>query len=413
MGNEKFVCVAQMNSTRAVYQRLGLRGMLDVVRRAVETARIDVLILGGEEIPELFWALSGPNRPAQQVYLWYAALADHPNLDPDFRVINYRGEASSGWQDGLTGEEVEENFIFACPNHPGTRTAVFTGVESQLGEYPWDGLFLDKIRYPSPANGLDEVFSCFCPYCQSAAADVGLDLGKVRSVLECLPREARHVSPAAGGRPQTGWESCLGSLAGDDLDLLIRTLAFRAGSITRLTGDVRALTNRLGVRLGLDLFSPGLAYLVGQDYPALARIADWVKPMTYRYANGPAGLRLEIPRLVRGLEDWLGLPPGTGEAWMQARAVGLAGISLAEIERSGPPLEFVAAETRQAVEMMGDRPVLLGVEAVSMPAFNLMVEPEHVRTMLALANASRAGGIVLSWDLLEMPFENLQAAGER
>ena len=47
--------------------------------------------------------------------------------------------------------------------------------------------------------------------------------------------------------------------------------------------------------MSLDLFSPCLASLVGQDYGRLKRHCDWAKPMTYRLAQGPAGLRLEIP----------------------------------------------------------------------------------------------------------------------
>ena len=36
--------------------------------------------------------------------------------------------------------------------------------------YPFDGVFLDKIRFPSIANGLQDLFSCFCPFCAQKAA---------------------------------------------------------------------------------------------------------------------------------------------------------------------------------------------------------------------------------------------------
>ncbi len=41
--------------------------------------------------------------------------------------------------------------------------------------------------------------------------------------------------------------------------------------------------------------------LVGQDYRRLSRHCAWAKPMTYRVALGPAGLRLEIPALIEGV----------------------------------------------------------------------------------------------------------------
>ena len=61
------------------------------------------------------------------------------------------------------------------------------------------------------------------------------------------------------------------------------------------------MASRLGRKVSLDLFSPGLASVVGQDYRALSRYSVWAKPMTYRVAMGPAGLRLEIPALVEGV----------------------------------------------------------------------------------------------------------------
>src|SRR6202022_2004534 len=83
--------------------------------------------------------------------------------------------------------------------------------------------------------------------------------------------------------------------------LLARFLRFRMDSITGLVAAAAAEAGRRRRQVGLDLFSPGLASLVGQDYRALARHCVWAKPMTYRVAQGPAGLRLEIPALVEGV----------------------------------------------------------------------------------------------------------------
>ncbi len=56
-----------------------------------------------------------------------------------------------------------------------------------------------------------------------------------------------------------------------------------------------------GLELGLDCYSPSLAYLVGQDLASLDRYCDWIKIMTYPRVNGPAG----IPYEILGLVDWL------------------------------------------------------------------------------------------------------------
>ncbi len=94
---------------------------------------------------------------------------------------------------------------------------------------------------------------------------------------------------------------------------------------------------------------------------------------------------------------------------MQAHVAGMAGSSLAALERDGAPSALISAETRQAVERAGATPVYMGIEAVSLPAFNIHITPGHVRGMLSIAREAGARGAVLSWDLLHMPLENLLA----
>jgi hypothetical protein len=120
------------------------------------------------------------------VYLWYNLLSDYPGQSADERIINFRGEASSGWGGWETQSknEVEESFIFSCPNHPEARRKSLAGLEALLRAYPFDGVFLDKIRFPSPAGGFEMMLSCFCPYCRQKARSQGLDLERVQAELE-------------------------------------------------------------------------------------------------------------------------------------------------------------------------------------------------------------------------------------
>jgi kynureninase len=61
---------------------------------------------------------------------------------------------------------------------------------------------------------------------------------------------------------------------------------------------------------------------------------------------------------------------------------------------------------------MRTKPVYLGIEAVSIPAFHIHITPGYVREMVSITRQAGARGVVLSWDLLHMPYENLAAAGE-
>ena len=407
------VIAAQLSSQLAPKDRGQLDRVVERAHRAAAAAGIDVLIAGGAEIPELFQALTGPSRAARQVYLWYAALSDYPRMLPEHRVVSFRGNPSSGWQGSESWQEVGESFVFACPNNPAARSATVAALEQQLAAYAFDGVFLDKIRFPSPANGWEELCTCFCPHCRAAAAQQGLPLTEVQHLLARMPGLTWEKAQPAARLPQAGWLAALISgLDEAEQTLLLRFLRFRAQSITRLVEDIQAMTRRRGVRLALDLFSPGLAYLVGQDYPALAGLADWIKPMSYRYANGPAGLRLEIPQFVRGLERYLQLKPGAAQLWMKAHIPGFEDADLNALDQAGAPLALIAQETRQAVAWMGAVPVYMGVEAVSIPAFQIDIQPAQVRQMISIARDTGARGIVLAWDLLQMPLKNLQAVGE-
>jgi hypothetical protein len=407
----QFTLSAQLHSFPPLIERMGLQEVIESVRRSVDTAGIEILIPGGVEIPALYHALtSGQDRPARWVFLWFPVLADYPGFQPAHRVINYKGVPSPGWGIAETQEKVGETFQFACPNRPEVAGTVLAELGRQLREYPFDGVFLDKIRFPSPANGLADVLTCFCPTCRQAAASEGLDLSEVRAALLSIhpgswPRQASAL-PASGG----DWLDEL--LAGQEL--LQRFMRFRADSVTTLVSQLSECARSLGRQVALDLFSPSLGRLVGQDFSHLAPLAAWIKPMSYSYANGPAGLRLEIPSLMKEISSFLGIPLDLVEAWARERvprlATGGAGSISTRIASDGAPFDLIAAETRQAVEISSTTPVYMGVEAVSIPAFQIHTTPEYVRRTLALARSCGAAGAVLSWDVLNMPLENLQAA---
>jgi hypothetical protein len=79
-------------------------------------------------------------------------------------VVNWMGERSRGWGGWAEkGGEVEETFRFACPNNPAAREKTLRRLRELLGRYPFKGVFLDKIRFPSPANGIDEALSLHAP----------------------------------------------------------------------------------------------------------------------------------------------------------------------------------------------------------------------------------------------------------
>src|SRR5262249_27165266 len=159
---------------------LRLDAMLDVVDRVRGLLRLDVLVVGSREVPEIFRAMTEAGRPVAEVFLWYNLLSDIAGMDESDLVVNWRGQPSRGWGGWAEkGSEVNETFRFVCPNNLVARQKTLSRLSKLLDRYRFTGVFLDKLRFPSPANGFDEMLSCFCSHCRRAASEVGLDLDAV------------------------------------------------------------------------------------------------------------------------------------------------------------------------------------------------------------------------------------------
>ncbi len=398
-----FTLAAQISTAHSVQSGLAV----DDVFRAVTAARailpVPILIVGGCEYPALFNALTnGPQRPAGEVYLWYNLLSDYPGLQGDDLVVNFRGERGAGWEGWQQhGDTVRETFLFGCPNNPDVRRKTLAGLRGLLQRYPFDGVFLDKFRYPSPANGLEMALSCFCPHCCQRARQRGLDLERVRALLA---GGAWRQSPPDAAPSCEHW---LDALVAQE-PLLRRFLRFRAESITALVKDVHVLLRASRRRLALDLFTPAIAPLVAQEYTALARFADWGKPMTYRLAYGPAGMRLEVEGLLTGVQRIYAPPQAQLLRWTQAHYPPFTAAGYEQMLAGAAPLSWLRHELEQAVRHFYPRPVLMGLETVSFPGV-IDVTPAQVGEMVRLGLECGVDGAVISWDVLHTPPDNLAA----
>jgi len=402
---DRLTVAAQLSTSHSAAGAVGRKQVLRKLEQALEVAPVDILIVGSEENPDVYQALTDrETRPVERVFLWYNLLSDYPGMTSEHLLCNYEGLPSRGWGDFAETGEISETFRFACPNRPAVREITFHHLERLLTSYDFDGVFLDKFRFPSPANGLSEMFSCFCEHCYRAAAEWGLDLDEVKKTIERLPKSVDADDCCDKVASEARWWEAL--LA--DRPPLLDFLDFRADSITRLVTLTHGLTQRLGKRLAFDVFSPALAPLVGQDYAAIAPYGVWAKPMIYRLVKGPAGLRLELPALASELRRFLGLGRDEIDSWARRSARGLADTTFQSIDAEGAPLHFIAGETRRAVASMAPTPVYLGVETVSMPGV-VDVTPEDVRAAVGVAREAEAAGVVLSWDLMHTPIDNLRA----
>jgi hypothetical protein len=403
-----WVVGAQLSTSHAAVERSTIEEAFAGIARILSSVPLDILIVGAREAPELFNALTDRHRrPVRDVFLWHNLLSDAPGLEVDDLVVNWRGEKSRGWGGWAEqNPDVQESFRFACPNNPEVRRKTLEALGQLLERYPFDGIFLDKTRYPSPANGADEMWSCFCPHCRRAAAEAGLDLTAVARLIQGrdFSQEIRHAR--LGGVRGLWTEELLA-----EESLIRRFLRFRSDSITRLVAQVGRETRARSRKMALDLFSPSLAPVVGQDYQALAPHADWVKPMTYRVARGPASLRLEVPALIDNLADLAGAAPADIARWCADHGFGFGPDTLETTRRIAAPFDIVRDEITMAVRRMSPVPVYFGLELISYPG-SIEIAPADVLGAVAAGRAAKAAGAIISWDLMYAPADGVGALGE-
>jgi hypothetical protein len=398
-----FTLTAQLSTGHSLPKNLTTEKVLPALQKALDTVPLDVLIVGWVEIPDLYHALVDKSqRQVNQVFLWYPMLSDFPGMQEDHLIMDYQGHPSHGWGDFVASGEMSETFRFACPNNPDAVRTSLSHLERLLTNYDFDGVFLDKIRFPSPANGLPEVFSCFCNHCRKAAERRGLDLCEVQRLLidiqhQSLPNSSSNYSPFPGA----SWMDILLK----NYPLLQEFIRFRCDSITNVVEKVNALTTRIGKKIALDVYSPALAPLVGQDLPVISKYAEWVKPMIYRFAKGPASLRLEIPMLINEISAYLHKTPEQISSWVEQNT-NFTPFNLDWINQNGISLDWVLNESDSTQKLISPTPVYLGTESVRMPGI-IEISPENIEEIIDLSNKIGLNGLALSWDLLHTPLENL------
>jgi hypothetical protein len=335
-----------------------------------------------------------------QLFRWHPLLTGERTLVPrsEWRTIGLQGEPVPGFQ-GMP------EFTFVCPNRADVREAVLNHLSQAVRRGGYDGVFLDRIRFPSPAADPARWLACFCVDCQRAAAASGLDLEQARlsiGRLVATPERLAAVIRAllGAGSPES---------IDPELALLGAFLDFRARSVLGLVEAAADLVHGEGLAVGLDCFAPALARMVGQDLGTLEGCAEWTKVMTYGHTLGPAGLPFELLQLADWLVDRRGLGESQALEWLsQATGLPLPRSRGALRARGLAPaaLEIEIRRTRAA----GIRNLLAGIELVEIEAV-AQLNREQIERDLRAFQAAGADGLVLSWDLWHMPLERLELVG--
>lgn len=267
----------------------------DILRR-LRNVPVQAVIVGWSEDPALYRELGEAlHRRGAELWLWFPVFSEHTLREGLRRQTGLLTGAPLGARvfDG------DETFDFCCPSQAGLAQRLLEKYDCDFAGCAFDGMFLDRIRYPSLTVGAEALFGCACGECRDWLAENGLP----RQVQDDLAqRIAARMSDEDCIDPLGLLQYCAGQyiFADPALETLLRLKCQRIESVVRvLCGGFRSR----GMKVAMDLFAPFLAPLVGQDYRRLGAMADFIKPMLYRHTYTPAGLSFELDAMARAVSE--------------------------------------------------------------------------------------------------------------
>ena len=318
-----------------------------------------------------------------EFYLWFPVFSETGAIRELSPLEDYQGSTIQNQGHG------EEDFSFCCPNNPQNIERIIDIFDTEFSSIPITGVFLDKIRYPSFANGsgagqgLKNVFSCFCPHCLGHYEEEKFDTGYLKTKFSLSSASPLGI---------LGY-NFNGNYAFEDSGLS-QFLLLKAQFISRGIWRIYNYLREKNYKIGLDVFAPFLAPFAGQDLKTLAGLCDFMKPMMYRITEAPAGLPYETEALLRetGIDD-----PVKKRIFLE-----LLGINS---HKSPFDLDFAVKELEKLAALSAC-PIYAGMEINRKPGL-AEADPEYIEKTAAAYLNSGCRGIVLSWDLLEAPLENI------
>lgn len=303
-----------------------------------------------------------------EAWLWLPAFADVRDPE-DADPMIYYGTKNENPVRTCPGEE----FHFVCPASIRNRAALRDAFEELTAGCAPDGVFLDRIRYPSAVRSPAHFFGCRCSACRERQKEAGVDprvfqdrIGRADRLDEALPDRLEN------GRYH---------YRDPDLECV---MAAKRKTITEAVGQYCHTFHQRGIRVGIDTFAPALADLVGQDLRALLPLVDLVKPMMYFRTFAPAGIPYELHAYGKAFSDRLSTLWGG---------------------RTDDPRSM---ETQLRSLPDGKDKICPGLEINRVPG---ICEPDADRLREAVRAVKAAGcdTIVLSWNVLQAREEEIRA----
>lgn len=281
----KHTYTLQLHTGNFVHQMHSFEAVKEKAEHIINKIQITDIILGWNTNKTLNSQLvSYFHEKGIRVLLWLPVLSETEQVrkTPMITTIN-----------GAIGERVNviehESFSFSCPGTKENIDHIISIYEEYFSDIPFDGVFIDKIRFPSFANGYEEGFGCFCQNCLERYSNINIEEIKIRI--------NNHDTALLKGKYD------------NDGNYHFEHPSIHQFYIQRskiITNYIEALTTYFkshNLIVGADIYAPFLAYHVGQNTKEISKFVDFIKPMMYRYTSAPAGMRYEYHAYIKNFTD--------------------------------------------------------------------------------------------------------------
>ncbi len=317
-----------------------------------------------------------------------------------------------------------------CFNNPDYRNWHLSLIEDYTKSYGISGIAWASERQGPLGNLIGGGWNtrgigCFCDHCRRLAAERGIDVERARTAYRELSRfftEARK-----GERPRDGYFVTFWRLLLTFPEILAWEKFWTDGlhaMFAEIYGTVKAIDEKTKVGwhvMHLNSFSP--FYRAEQDYAELAEYSDFIKVVTY---HNCAGGRFQ--RFIGSLHESIFRDAEPEESYrLIYRFLGIDEAEWSELPRAGFSAEYVARETKRALEGVDGRCEIWPGIDIDIPSGRGMTldisdgtegtpdgrdeSPKDVEGAVVAAFEAGAQGVVLSRKYSEMRLKNLEGVG--
>ena len=353
-------------------EQIDISKIIDKLNNIYKRTNISGAYIGWNKDIDISSIIDLLKKQGTDIYFWLPVFSEL-SLLADFKpLIGIDGKII----ETLYNTDNEELFTFCCPANPINVEIAIGVFEKYYDKDIYNGIFLDKIRFPSFIGGLSTVTSCYCDYCRSVfdlPTENDLEFKDIANPMGISTYNDLHYEMNSGFR---------------------KLFDYKAKAVYRSLEQLCSYFRNRGFKICLDLFTPATAFFVGQDYHKLLKLTDIVKPMLYNVTNAPAGIPFEI-------NEYAGAFDKNSENAIARRIHLLETVGYYEKDFIKKEVEGIKSIITQN-ELKTKLHVGIEVNYVENIA---PVTGEYIKE--SVTNVKSADGIIASWNLNTMPDDNI------